>query len=132
MSKRRLVSVGAAIIAMIMSTLVLANPAEAASGGGCSRDRVGACISYSGSNRAVIADFYQNWTGDTSTCYAQMEVRTSQGTAWSPVYYIKDRAGRYGPMYVGVTSGSAVNIVHVYTCGWVQHFTPTSPRVYYP
>ncbi|RCG22758.1 hypothetical protein DQ384_34700 [Sphaerisporangium album] len=125
----------AAVLPLIFTALLAAQPADAASGGGCTGAYpISSCISVSGVS--VVADFYMNATPDTSRCWAQMEVRTTtHGTYWSARYRI-DRTGRFGPISGNINSmpwknGSAVNIVHVTTCSGSAHGDFTSPRVYY-
>jgi hypothetical protein len=129
---KRFVQGSITVLAMVTATFVGAAPAQAATGGGCSGGAVGACISWTGT--LVAADFYQNTAGDTTRCYAEMEVMFSNGSRrWSQWFDIRQRNGRYGPLSIGVSGrGAAVNRVHVYTCSGAKHYYVDSPRLYYP
>ncbi|MEU8197071.1 hypothetical protein AB0C10_25120 [Microbispora amethystogenes] len=125
----------AVLLSMIFTAFLATQPAQAASGGGCSGNwPISSCISVSGGN--VVADFYMNATPDISRYWARMEIRTTNvGTKWTGYYRI-DRTGRFGPVSFSITtmpvsSGSAVNIVHLYTDNYTAHGTEPSPRVYY-
>ncbi|MBE3008119.1 hypothetical protein IL992_02800 [Microbispora sp. NEAU-D428] len=124
----------AAVVPLAFAALLGVQPANAASGGGCTGAYpISSCISISGSN--AVGDFYMNAAPDISRYWYRLEVKTTNnGSKWTD-YLRLDRMGRFGPIYQPIytippTSGSAVTIVHVYTSGYVQHGTYTSPRVY--
>jgi hypothetical protein len=137
-ARRGLLALAAAAIA-ITAALVVAPPAQAQRGGGCTPHfAVTSCIPYHAVGSGELRpDFYLNVPPDSSRCWGRMEIVTTNiGTTWSP-YYRLNRTGRFGPLTVPVgtlppSSGSAINRVHIYTCSWVAHGIYTSPRIYYP
>ncbi len=126
-------------VALTASTLVAAQPAQAASGGGCSgADPVSVCISLRGST--LFADFYMNANApDPGRKYGVLWIESNRtGTSGSRTFTITTKGARYGDvLHAAFTvppspyGYSAVAKVQLYTHQWVPHGLSSSPRLYY-
>ena len=138
-ASRLYASCGVIAAGLCAAAIHFATAAEAASGGGCAGSAVASCISYSGSQTALVADLYVN-EPDESRCSAVLEIVKDTNFGKSSVFggpFPLTTTGRQGPVTASVlslppTRGSAFTRLHIYTCDGRFHHTQPSPTVHFP
>lgn len=129
----------AAVLAVTLAAapLVAAQPAEAASGGGCSGAYpISVCISLQ-NGTTLVADFYMNAVPDSTRATGELWIDpTNVSDSGHTTYRITTQGGRYGNVTryiitIPASSGSAVAKVQVRTSGGTAHGLYESPRIYY-
>lgn len=132
---RRLARVAVIALALVASSVVAAQPTQAASGGGCTGAYpISVCISYQSGN--LVADFYMNATPDSTRRHAYLWIEPTNVSSSGKYYFEITRTGRFGNatryvITIPPSSGSAVAKVQLYTSGWTPHGLYTGNRIYY-
>jgi len=144
-ASRLYASCGVIAAGLCAAAVHFATAAEAASGGGCRGTAVASCISYSGSQTALVADLYVNELlegdrTDPSRCSAVLEIVMDTNFGKRSVFggpFPLTTKGRQGPVTASVlslppTRGSAFTRLHIYTCEGRFHHRQDSETVHFP
>lgn len=136
--RRMACRLSAAVAAVVMSTVITALPARAATGGGCEKSVVTtSCISYSGSLRAILPDFWQ----DAGLPYLSKAVPVihDDNNYRDPATYRLAPVTIYGPGHYSIAAWPVVGHGEAYVVWelWdpnqvVLYYTATSRRQIYP
>ncbi|MER6160379.1 hypothetical protein ABT147_33325 [Streptomyces sp. NPDC001868] len=135
---KKLVTGGVMTAVLATGMVVGGQPAQAASGGGCTplsvSPTLGSCISYA--SNYISSDFYFNVAPDFARCKYRHQIYLNGNVTYDSGIKTLTGQGRYGPVRKKVDalpnrSQSAYTRVTVYKCDNTYHYAVNSPTVYY-
>ncbi|MDW6062610.1 hypothetical protein SAZ11_36960 [Streptomyces sp. FXJ1.4098] len=135
---KKLVTGGAVAALLTAGMAVSSQPAQAASGGGCTptsaSPTLGPCISYA--SNYISSDFYFNVAPDSARCKYRHQIYRNGSVTYDSGLKTLIGKGRYGPERQNVDklpnqAQNAYTRVTIYKCDNTYHYAVNSPTVYF-